>query len=163
MRISGVFANYSKNNKVNFGRFADDNAREVVRDALTIKDKAKKDEFTQSMYDYYFDTIENCDFFEAYTDKKDENTVKGRFTDEFLKSNADNKRITRRINFLKEYGGIDDLSNINHVKSIASNIRDLVDILNGIDLSLRARSSNPYGDARDEEQAREDFLNNLAD
>lgn len=161
MRVSPVI-NYSKNNKVNFGRFADDNAREVVRDALTIKDKTKKDEFTQSMYDYDFKRIDDCDFFVAYTDKVT-GKVKGKFTDKFVKSNANNRPITRAINTLKEYGELEDLSNIRHIASVADEIRAFTDMLNGIDPSEKCRSSNPYGDARDEEQAREDFLNNLAD
>lgn len=156
MRVSPINS-YNQTNALAFGRFADKNARKVVREALRINDK-----FMQSVYDSYFKEIENCDFFEAYTDKAT-GKVKGRFTDEFVKSNANNRIITRRIASLKEYGEMDDLSNTNLAKSIAGELQDLEDIIKGEDLSLRARSSRPHGDAREEERAREDFLNNLAD
>ena len=156
MRVSPV-NNYNQNNNLAFGKFADKNTKRVVREALTTNDA-----FMQSMDDFDFKTIEDCDFFEAYTDKKS-GKVKGRFTDEFVKSNANNRPIIRAINSLKKYGEMDDLSNINSIGSIASELRAFTDILNGIDPSERCRSSKPFGDARDEERAREEFLNNLAD
>ncbi len=157
MRVSPVI-NYSKNNKVNFGRFADDNAREVVKKALATDDKVMK-----PVYNSWFKRIEECDFFEAYTDEEDNNTVKGRFTDEFVKRNANNKNIIRDIDSLKRNGILDDLSKFMNAKVVANNIPDFVDMLKGVDLSKKWLSENPYGDARIAERAREDFLNNLAD
>ena len=57
MRVSPVI-NYCKNNKVNFGRFADDNAREVVKKALATDDKVMK-----SAYNSWFERIKKCDLF----------------------------------------------------------------------------------------------------
>ncbi len=134
MRISGVFANYSKNNKVNFGRFADDNAREVVKKALATDDKVMK-----PVYNSWFKRIEECDFFEAYTDEEDNNTVKGRFTDEFVSSNADNKQIsrqiTRKVDFLKRHGVLNDLSTFDNAETMAMEIWDFEELRKGIDVA----------------------------
>ncbi len=159
MRIFSVSPNYNQANNVAFGKFADENAREKVRKALT---KDINDEVMQPVYDSWFERIEKCDFFEAYTDNED-NIVKGRFTDEFVKSNADNKQITRRIDFLKRNKILDDLSKFYNAKVVASDIRNLVAILNGVDLSERWRSKNPRGDARPVEWEKEERIRNLAD
>ena len=37
MRILGISLNLGQRNNVNFGRFADENARKVVREALTAE------------------------------------------------------------------------------------------------------------------------------
>jgi len=154
MKISPV-SNNNQNYNVSFGKFADKNAKKVVRKALTINDT-----FMQSVYDTYFKRIEECDFFEAYTDKKS-GKVKGRFTDEFVKSNADNLVITRRINSIKEYGEMDDLSNTNLTKSIAGDIQDIADIAKGVDLSKKCLSKKPHGDASDEDDTRNRMFSGL--
>lgn len=156
MRISSV-NNYNQTHALAFGKFADKNARNVIKEALLINDPIMK-----PIYDSWFKRIEDCDFFEAYTDEET-NKVKGRFTDEFIKSHADNKVIIRRIGTFKQYGNMEDLSTTYSAKNVASELSDIEELANGVDLSLRCRSEKPFGDAREDEWAREEFLNNLAD
>ena len=55
MRISGISPNFNQNRNVNFGRFADDNAKNVVREALT----AEADEsYMQPVYNAWFKRID---------------------------------------------------------------------------------------------------------
>ncbi len=157
MRIFSVSPNYNQANNVAFGKFADENARKVVQKALKTDD-----EDTQLMHNSWFDRIEKCDFFEAYTDKED-NIVKGRFTDEFVRSNADNKQITSRLEDIEIFGILDDLSILRNVRGIANFLRDFINILNGVDLSVRTLSKNPRGDARPVEWEKEERIRNLAD
>ncbi len=154
MRVSPV-SNYRKNN-VAFGKFADENARTTVKKALTTNDRVMK-----PIYESWFERIEKCDFFEAYTDKKD-GIVKGRFTDEFIRNNGDNKRIIRRIDSLKRNHILDDLSNFDNADVIANSIPRFKDIVKGIDLSEKHLLKNPYEDAGPEEQRRQEMLDNLA-
>ena len=156
MRGLPVNLSYGLKTKLSFGKFKDDNAREVVREALASSYLDK------DMQDSLFKIIKECDFFEAYTDKKD-NTVKGRFADKFVKSNADNKHIKRHMDSLKRNGILNNLSIFDNVDVIAKFIPDFEDMVKGIDISQRYLSKNPHGDARIEEKAKEDFLNNLAD
>lgn len=155
MKISPVS---NQTNNITFGKFADKNARQVVKQALSTDDWVMK-----PVYDSWFKRIEDCDFFEAYTDEKDKNTVKGRFTDEFVKSNAGNRNITRDIDSLKRNGILNDLSIFDNADVVANSIPDFIDMLKGVNLSEKWRSKNPHGDAREEERAKEEFLNNLAD
>lgn len=154
MRVSPV-SNYRKNN-VAFGKFADENARTTVKKALTTNDRVMK-----PTYDSWFGIIEKCDFFEAYTDKKD-GIVKGRFTDEFIKNNGDDRNIRRDIESLKRNHILDDLSNFDNADVIANSIPDFENMVKGIDLSKKWRSKNPYEDARAEEQRKQEMLDNLA-
>ncbi len=154
MRVSPV-SNYRKNN-VAFGKFADENARTTVKKALTTNDRVMK-----PIYESWFERIEKCDFFEAYTDKKD-GTVKGRFTDEFIKNNGDDRNIRRDIESLKRNHILDDLSNFDNADVIANSIPDFENMVKGIDLSKKWRSKNPYEDARAEEQRKQEMLDNLA-
>lgn len=164
MRVSPVNNNYGQN-KVNFGRFAkgDENARNVVRETLTADDKD-----TQLLYNSWFKRIEDDENFIAYTDKKS-GKVKGKFDNEFVKENAkDNSTyahrfITSGIEGLKRRGNLDDLSIMKNLRMIANHLSDFQEALKGVNLADSCRSKNPYGDARDEERVREDFLNNLAD
>ena len=155
MRVSPV-SNYRKNN-VAFGKFADENARTTVKKALTTNDRVMK-----PTYDSWFGIIEKCDFFEAYTDKKD-GIVKGRFTDEFIKNNGEDKDIRREIDFLKKNHVLDDLSTFYHASTISDEIPYFENMVKGIDLSEKLRSKNPYEDARAEEQRKQEMLDGLAD
>lgn len=64
MRVSPV-NNYGQTNNVAFGRFADENARKVVKKALATDDWVMK-----PVYDSWFKRIEDDENFTAYTDKK---------------------------------------------------------------------------------------------
>lgn len=161
MRISGISPNFNQNRNVNFGRFAkgDDNARDVVRETLT----AKPDEsYMQPAYNAWFKRIENDKNFIAYTSKS--GTVKGKFDDEFVRRNKDNKYLMLRINMLKKQGHLEE--NINELKrleTIASDLKDINDVVNGISVSDKHRSKNPHGDATKKEAERQARIDNLAD
>lgn len=165
MRILGISPNFNQNRNVNFGRFAkgDENARRVVKEALSTDDFIMK-----PVYDSWFERIEDDENFIAYTDKKS-GKVKGKFDDEFVKENTkDNvtyahRFITSGIEGLKRRGNLDDLSILKNLRIIANHLSDFEEALKGINLADSCRSSKPYGDAREEERAREEFLNNLAD
>ncbi len=156
MRILSVSTNFSQNRNVNFGRFADSNAKRVVREALTAE---PDQDYMQPVYDSYFKRIEEDKNFEAYTSKN--GTVKGRFDDEFVK-NA-NVKITRSIEFLTRHKILDDLSVMKNLKTIADNLSDIKKILAGVNLADEVRSKNPHGDAREEEAERQARIDNLAD
>lgn len=155
MRILSISPNFNQNRNVSFGIFAkgDDNARTVVREALTTNDWVM-----QPAYDSWFKRIEDDENFIVYTDEKT-GKVKGEFDEEFVK----NEDIAFYVKTLKRRGTLDDLSVLSNLKVIAERLYDFQKILKGVDLSERWRSKNPHGDAREEEKAREDFLNNLAD
>ena len=113
MRILSISPNFNQNRNVSFGIFAkgDDNARTVVREALT----AKPDEsYMQPAYDTWFKRIENDENFIAYTSKSD--VIKGKFDEEFVRKNKDNKYLMLRINMLKKQGHLEE--NINDLKSL---------------------------------------------
>ena len=118
MRINGISLNLGQRNNVNFGRFADENARKVVREALTAEGNLS---CMQPCYDGWFKRIEDCDFFEAYT--AEDGTVKGKFDDEFVKQNtADTtvykqRAIKGKIEVLEQYGELDDLSKLEKCRS----------------------------------------------
>lgn len=161
MRILSISPNFNQNRNVNFGRFAkgDDNARTAVRETLT----AKPDEsYMQPAYDTWFKRIENDENFIAYTSKSD--VIKGKFDEEFVRKNKDNKYLMLRINMLKKQGHLEE--NINDLKSletIASDLKDINDIINGISVADKHRSKNPYGDADAKEAERQARIDNLAD
>ncbi len=161
MRVSPV-NNYGQTNNVAFGRFADENARKVVKKALATDDWVMK-----PVYDSWFKRIEDDENFTAYTDKKS-GKVKGKFDDEFVRNNSDASIYSQRvikngIERLKKFGALDDLSIFGNVEDIANYLWNFQEVLKGVDLSEKWRSKKPHGDARVEEKAKEDFLNNLAD
>ena len=134
MRILSISPNFNQNRNVNFGRFADENARRVVKQALTAD---PEEDYMQPVYNGYFKRIEECPYFEAYT--SDSGTVKGRFDDEFVRS-ADRK-ITRHIEFLKRHGALEDLSQFDNAEEVASDLEEINDILNGVDPLAKYLSS----------------------
>ncbi len=152
MRVSPV-SNYRKNN-VAFGKFADENARTTVKKALTTNDRVMK-----PTYESWFERIEKCDFFEAYTDKNS-GEVKGEFNDEFVKNNDD---IAFYVKVLKKWGTLDNLSIFSNLKVIADQLFTFQRILKGEDIYKELYSKNPHGDLRDEEQISQEKLNGLAD
>lgn len=162
MRVSPI-NNYNQNSIIAFGKFADENARRVVKKTLTTNDSVM-----QPVYDSWFKRIEDDENFIAYTDKKS-GKVKGKFDDEFVKENAkDNdtyahRFITNSIEGLKRRGNLNDMSSFRNLKMIANHLSDFQEALKGINLADQCRSSKPFGDAREEERQREEFLNNLAD
>ena len=133
MRILSISPNFNQNRNVNFGRFADENARRVVKQALTTE----APDYFQFCSNRYFKRIEECPYFEAYT--SDSGTVKGRFDDEFVRS-ADRK-ITRHIEFLKRHGALEDLSQFDNAEEVASDLEEINDILNGVDPLAKYLSS----------------------
>ena len=160
MRISGISPNFNQNRNVNFGRFAkgDDNARDVVRETLTAE---PGESYMQPAYNAWFKRIENEKNFIAYTSKS--GTVKGKFDDEFKKRNSDNKYLMLRINMLEKRGRLEDLSNLKNLEVIASDLKDINDVLNGINVADKHRSKDPYGDATAKEAERQARIDNLAD
>ena len=165
MRILGISLNLGQRNNVNFGRFADENARKVVREALTEKDPSYVASM-QPCYDGAFKRIEDCDFFEAYT--AEDETVKGKFDDEFVKQNtADTtvykqRAIKGKIEVLEQYGELDDLSKLENAEEVADYIGDIYKLLAGEDLSLRWHSENPHGDRSASEARSREMLEGLA-
>ncbi|MCX4274936.1 MAG: hypothetical protein OSJ27_04030 [Candidatus Gastranaerophilales bacterium] len=158
MRISGISPNFNQNRNVNFGRFADDNAKNVVREALT----AEADEsYMQPVYNAWFKRIDKDKNFIVYTSEND--TVKGKFDDEFVRRNSDNKYLMLRIELLKRGGTLEDLSKFNNVKEVASDLEDINDVINGINVADKHRSKDPYGDATAKEAERQARIDNLAD
>lgn len=130
---------YSQKNNINFGKFADDNAREVVRKALHTEDPAMK-----PVYDSWFKRIEDDENFIAYTDEES-GKVKGRFDDEFVKNNSDTsvysqRAITNTIARLKKRGNLDDLSVFKNLNAIVIRISDFPDLLKGVNLTDKLRS-----------------------
>ena len=123
MRILGISPNFNQNRNVNFGWFRDDNARRIVKEALTTK----APDYFQFCSDTCFERVESCDYFEAYT--SDDGTVKGKFDDEFER-NA-NKKITRRIENLKRRGVLEDLSQFDNAEEVSSELEDMDNILKG--------------------------------
>ncbi len=154
MRILGISPNFNQNRNVNFGWFRDDNARRIVKEALTTK----APDYFQFCSDTCFERVESCDYFEAYT--SDDGTVKGKFDDEFER-NA-NKKITRRIENLKRRGVLEDLSQFDNAEEVSSELEDMDNILKGVDLAAKlaerqsSSSSEPaenYASTRAEEEA----------
>lgn len=157
MRILSVSPNFSQNANVNFGRFADKNARKVVRKALTAK---PDQDYMQPVYDSWFKKIDKCNYFEAYTSNN--GTVKGRFVDEFVRS-ADGKKAKFDIDWLKEQGALEDLSEFGNIDNVVSAIDDIDDVLKGINPADKWLSDKPHGDSRAEEAERQARIDNLAD
>ena len=153
MRILSISPNFNQNRNVNFGWFRDDNARRVVKEALTTK----APDYFQFCSDTCFERVESCDYFEAYT--SDDGTVKGKFDDEFVRRNSDNKYLMLRIELLKRGGTLEDLSKFNNVKEVASDLEDINDVLDGINVADKCRSSDSgesyenYASIRAEEEA----------
>ncbi len=165
MRILGISLNLGQRNNVNFGRFADENARKVVREALTEKDPSYVASM-QPCYDGAFKRIEDCDFFEAYT--AEDETVKGKFDDEFVKQNTADTTIYKqraikgKIERAAKYGLLDDLSKLDNAKELADFLWDIKQLLAGVDLSERWRSENPHGDRSASEARSREMLEGLA-
>lgn len=147
MRINGISLNLGQRNNVNFGRFADENARKVVREALTTE----APDWAQFRGDYYFKRIEDCKFFEAYT--ADDGTVKGKFDDEFVKSEG-GKKAGYIIETIHRHKTLDNLSTFDNADDIADRLRDIYKILSGIDLAEELRKwVEIYGSEEPEDYA----------
>lgn len=137
---------------LNFKRFLDDNARQVVKQALVPPPEKEY----KGLYSYpYFKRIEECQYLDVYTDT--DGKVKGKFGDEFVK-NAD-KDITFYINDLKRGKHLEDLSNFDATEETALCIKDIDDLLAGIDPIDKMRSQSDdkpqrgYAEMRAEEEA----------
>ena len=156
MRVSPV-SNYVQKNKLSFGRFQDENAKSVVKKTLTAPLDEK---YMQPAYNYWFKTIDSDKNFIAYTSEN--GTVKGKFDDEFMKRNSDNRYLMLRIKLLKRGGTLEDLSKFNNVKEVALDLEDINDELNGIDVSEKYRSKDPFGDATEKDYERQARIDNLA-
>ena len=143
---------------LSFGKFRDDNAREVVKNAFQAKPSMS---YMQDIYDSWFQKIDECDYFEGYTEEKTR-TVKGEFNNEFLKENKKNDYIMFLVNSLKEAGRLDNLSLLINVKDIHSTIKIINEVLAGINPADKVRSKNPHGDSRAEEAEAQARIDNLA-
>ncbi len=141
MRINSISNfNYNQRRNINFGKFMDDNARKVVKQALTDDYDA-----TQWCYDGYFREIDECEYIEVYTDK--DGIVKGRFSDEFTRS-EDYKKVEFDINLLNSWKTLEDLSTTDNAEDLAMRIESMDKSLKGEDSTENKASDNSklYGD-----------------
>ena len=141
---------------LSFGKFRDDNAREVVENAFQAKPSMS---YMQDIYDSWFQKIDECDYFEGYTEEKT-GVVKGKFNDEFIKSGGEDLKFY--TDMLKKRGFLDNLSIFRNVENIAKWLPKLEKVSLGIDLTDELRSKNPHGDSRAEEAEAQARIDNLA-
>ena len=157
MRVSPV-SNYVQKNKLSFGRFQDENAKSVVKKTLTAPLDEK---YMQRAYNDWFKTIDSDENFIAYTSKS--GTVKGKFDDEFMKSNKDDDYLMYLADSLKEEGHLDDLSVLRNIENIKDGLNTINDVLDGINVADKHRSKDPYGDETEKRAIQEYRINYLAD
>lgn len=119
--VSPVGFNHAQNKNVSFGKFRDENAREKVKEVLTIKDPIQA-RVMQPVYDSYFERIDKCEYADVYTDEN--NKISVYYDDEFVKEND--------IDFLVErsYGHTKDLSTFNDVENLAMDIGSIDNVVN---------------------------------
>ena len=152
MRILGISPNFNQNRNVNFGWFRDDNARKVVKETLTTK----APDYLKFCSDTYFERIESCDYFEAYTSES--GTVKGKFDDEFVRSNG-GKQAEAYAKWIQKDGTLENLETFDNIEDVASTISKIDDIFEGIDPADKhcsldsCESTENYASMRAEEEA----------
>ena len=149
MRILSISPNFNQNRNVNFGRFADENARRVVKQALTAD---PEEDYMQPVYNGYFKRIEECPYFEAYT--SDSGTVKGRFDDEFVRKNSDDGYLMYLTDSIKEEGHLSNLSVVRNINNIVNCLHLINKALAGIgpERSSDGESTENYAHMRAEEE-----------
>ncbi len=130
MRISPInnFNNYNRN--VSFGMFAKEDSEyteAAVRGGLASGYLDKEDQQD------YFETIKDDENFIVYKDKET-GKVRGRFSDEFVKNNANDRQITGIIAGLERRHNLDDLSVFKNTDWVVERLWDIKKVLQGVNL-----------------------------
>lgn len=141
MRINSISPNFYQRSNVKFGRFADENARKVVEEALMDENESHR----RLCSGVWFRRIEKCEYLDVYT--TEDGTVKAKFDDEFVKNSTEGMQV--RIGWLKEDKNLEDLSDFDNIEDVSAAIRCFDEIITGVDPRAEWAKCSTYEEPED--------------